>query len=213
MLGGMKIYSDYPLRRVAQIAADLLALLVIVLGIWLGLTVGAAISFFAEAGRQLRSAGEGFQGAMTDAGDFLGQTPFVGETVRIPFDAASGAGSAIADAGTTTETFIVTTGTVVGIVVALAVAAAVLWVWLRRRLVFIRRATQAAGLAKLGDGPDLLALRALVNGSRRDLAAIDGNPVTAWRAGEPAIIRRLADLELREAGVRMPVLMRPAAAR
>jgi hypothetical protein len=49
----------------------------------------------------------------------------------------------------------------------------------------------------------LLALRALVNGSRQKLGEIDRHPVDAWRRGDPAITRRLAELELREAGVRL----------
>jgi hypothetical protein len=60
-----------------------------------------------------------------------------------------------------------------------------------------------AGKPSGDDGPDLLALRALVNGSRKDLAAIDRHPVAAWRSGETAVVRRLAELELREAGVRL----------
>jgi hypothetical protein len=203
MLGGMKIYSDYPLRRTAQIAADVLAIAVIAFGIWIGTVVTAAIAVFAVIGRQVESAGQGFQGAMTDAADVLGGLPRVGDAARVPFDAASGTGGALADAGRSAESFVLTTATIAGVIVALAVAALVLWVWLRRRIGFARRATEANRLARLGDGPDLLALRALVNGSRKDLAAIDRHPVAAWRSGETAVVRRLAELELREAGVRL----------
>ncbi len=206
MLGCMKIYSDYPLRRTAQIAADLLAIVVISLGIWLGVTVAAGIAVLAEVGRQVESAGRGFQGAMTDAADVLGGIPFVGDAARVPFDAASGTGSTLADAGRTAESFVTTTATIVGVLIALVIGGAVLWVWLRRRIGFARRATEASRLARLGDGPDVLALRALVNGSRKDLAAIDAHPVAAWRSGESAVIRRLAELELREAGVRLRAL-------
>lgn len=199
----MKIYSDFPARRILQIAADLLALVVIALGIWLGVTVAAGIAVLAAVGRQLNQAGLGFQGAMTDAGDFLGQTPFVGDAVRVPFDAASGTGTAIAEAGETTESFILTTSVIVGVVIAVVIVAAVLWVWLRRRIVFVRRATEAARLARMGDGEELLALRALVGGSRNDLARIAPDPVTAWRAGDPGVVRGLAELELRGAGVRI----------
>lgn len=206
MLGCMKIYSDYPLRRTAQIAADLLAIVVISLGIWLGVTVAAGIAVLAEVGRQVESAGRGFQGAMTDAADVLGGIPFVGDAARVPFDAASGTGSTLADAGRTAQSFVTTTATIVGVLIALVIGGAVLWVWLRRRIGFARRATEASRLARLGDGPDVLALRALVNGSRKDLAAIDAHPVAAWRSGESAVIRRLAELELREAGVRLRAL-------
>lgn len=206
MLGGMKIYSDYPLRRAAQIAADLLSLAIIAAGIWLGIVVAAAIAVLAQVGRQLNQAGLGFQGAMTDAGDFLGQTPFVGDAVRVPFDAASGTGVAIAEVGETTEGFIVTTAAIVGAVIAVVVAALVLWIWLRRRITFIRRATEASRLATMGDGHDLLALRALVSASRAELAATSAHPVDAWRSGQPEVVRKLAALELRGAGVRPRVI-------
>lgn len=203
MLGGMKIYSDYPLRRLGQIAADVLAVVLLSLGIWLGVTVTAAIAVLAEVGRRIESAGLGFQGAMADAGDVLGRLPFVGDAARVPFDTASGTGVALADAGRSTESFITTTAVVVGVTIALAVAAVVLWVWLRRRLSFIRRATEASRLAGMGDGHDLLALRALVNGSRVELAAAGGHPVAGWRSGDPQVIRTLAEQELRGAGVRL----------
>lgn len=201
----MKIYSDFWPRRVTQIAADALALLVIGFGVWLAVIIGLAVASVAELGRQLRGAGLGFQTAMLDAGSALGQVPLVGDAVRFPFDSASHTGTAIADFGTATESFIETTGIIVGVVTALAVLLLVCWVWLRRRLVFIRRATTADQLQRLDDGHDLLALRALVNGTRADLAAISRNPVQGWRSGEPAVLRELAALELREAGVKVRV--------
>ncbi|HRP99633.1 MAG TPA: hypothetical protein PK781_04145 [Terrimesophilobacter sp.] len=215
----MKIYSDFWPRRITQIAADALALLVISLGVWLGVIIGSAVASVAELGRQLRAAGEGFQSAMLGAGDALGQVPLVGDAVRFPFDSASHTGTTIADFGDATESFIETTGIVVGVVTALAVGLLVCWVWLRRRLVFIRRATTADQLQRLDDGHDLLALRALVNGTRAELAAISRNPVQGWRSGEPTVLRQLAALELREAGVRVrvrttrPARRRPEAAR
>jgi hypothetical protein len=36
------------------------------------------------------------------------------------------------------------------------------------------------------------------------LAKISDDPVTAWREGDTAVITRLADLELRSTGLRLP---------
>lgn len=199
----MKLYSDFWPRRSLQLASDALALTGIGLGVWLAVVIGSAIATVAELGRQLRSAGQGFMSAMQDAGDALGQVPLVGDSVRAPFDTASGSGAVIADFGAATESFIETTATVVGVVVAVAVAALVCWVWLPRRIAFIRRATTAEQLQRLDDGHDLLALRALVHGTRRDLAAVSPRPVQAWRSGDRDTVRELAALELREAGVRV----------
>lgn len=203
MLGGMKIYSDYPLRRTLQITADIVALALIWFGVWLGSLVGSAISAVAEVGRQLETAGAGFRGAMTDVGDVLETAPFIGEAIRQPFDTASGTGGILEEMGQTTESFITTTGTIVGTVIGAVIVLAVCWVWLIRRIRFARRATEAFRLAKHSEGPDLLALRALVSASRKDLAAAAEHPIGSWRSGDQAVIRRLAKLELREAGVRI----------
>ncbi|WP_344756580.1 hypothetical protein [Leifsonella bigeumensis] len=199
----MKIYSDFPARRAAQIAADILALVVIALGIWVGVTVSAGIAAIAAIARQVESAGLEFQVAMMDAGDVFGGLPLVGDSARVPFDAAGSAGAGFSSAGQNAAAFITTTAAIVGVVIALVVAALVLWIWLRRRVAFARRATDASRLVRLADGHDLLALRALVHGSRDDLARIARNPVDAWRAGERDVVKRLAALELRGAGVRL----------
>ena len=75
------------------------------------------------------------------------------------------------------------------------------WIWLRRRLRWARRATEARNLSRLSDGPDILALRALMNADYREIRGIDREPVDAWRRGDKKVMRELAQLELREAGV------------
>lgn len=199
----MKIYSDYPVRRIIQIVADALALTIMALGVWLGIVVSGAIATLAEVGRQLESAGAGFKGAMTDAGDALGRVPFFGAAIRVPFDTASGTGGALEGAGKTTESFIETTAMIVGLVIGGVIIVAVCWFWLSRRIRFVQRATEANRLASLQDGADVLALRALVHASRKDLALMGGHPVDAWRSGNRAVVAMLAELELREAGVRL----------
>lgn len=200
---GMKIYSDFPLRRGLQIATDVLAVAAIAFGVWLGIIVTSAIAVLAEVGRQLETAGAGFKGAMTDAGDALGTVPFFGTTIRAPFDTASGTGGMLEDAGQTTQSVIMTTATIVGVVVAGVIVAFVCWLWLRRRIRFAIRATEANRFAGMDDGVDVLALRALVNGSRKGLVKVGPHPLEGWRSGEHAVMERLAELELREAGVRL----------
>lgn len=199
----MKIYSDYPGRRALQIVADVLAVTIAGVGIWLGTVVADTIAVLADVGRQLEDAGAGFKGAMSDAADALGQVPFVGESIRGPFDSASGTGLILEDAGKSTQSIILTTSTIIGVLVAALILFAVCWLWLRPRIRFALRATEATRLAKLADGPDLLALRALVSGSRKKLAATDQRPVESWRRGDRQVIHKLAQLELRDAGVRI----------
>ena len=200
----MKLYSDFPLVRTRQIASDVIAAAIIVLSIVAGVTVYSAIVVIAQVGVQLQGAGDGFQQNMSDAADTLGGVPLIGDGIRGPFDAASDAGQSLADAGTGLQQTVTTGAVVIGILVALVPVLIVLRFWLVRRVRFARRATVAATLSQAPAGLDLLALRALGEREARTLFAIDPAPVEAWRRGDPRVVRALADLALREAGVRSP---------
>lgn len=199
----MKLYSDYPARRSAQIIADLVAVALIAVAVWVGTLVYTAIAVLAAFGQTIEDAGDGFEQTMADAGDSLGGVPLIGDGIRQPFDAASGAGTLLAQAGRAQQDLVMTAALIIAIVVAVIPILLVVAIWMRRRLSWARRATQARNLSRLPDGPDLLALRALVNSDFRELHDIDGEPVDAWRRGDRKVVRALAQLELREAGVRL----------
>jgi hypothetical protein len=199
----MKVYSDYPARRTAQIVADLVAIGLIAIFVWAGVIVYGAIAVLAAFGKTIEDAGNGFEETMADAGETLGGVPLIGGGIRQPFDAASGAGTLLAEAGQAQQDLVMTAALIIGIVVAAIPIVLVLWIWLRRRARWARRATEARNLSRLPDGPDLLALRALVNADFRELHDIHGEPVDAWRRGDKKTVRALAQLELREAGVRL----------
>ncbi len=57
---------------------------------------------------------------------------------------------------------------------------------------------------KSGLGVDLLALRALTTQRVAAIARIDPDALGAWRRSDPEIMGRLAELELRFVGIRMP---------
>jgi glycosyltransferase involved in cell wall biosynthesis len=95
----MRLYSDFGPRRARQIVADLLSLVAIGLWIWLGVTVYGLIEALTEYGRQMEEAGAGFAQTMADVGENLGGVPVIGGGIRVPFDGASDAGSALEAAG------------------------------------------------------------------------------------------------------------------
>jgi hypothetical protein len=199
----MKLYSDFPARRTAQIFADLVAVTFVVVSIWVGALVYAAIAVLAQFGKTIEDAGNGFEQTMADAGDTLGGVPLIGGGIRQPFDAASGAGTLLAEAGQAQQDLVMTAALILAVVVAGIPIVITLFFWLRSRGRWARRATEARNLSRLPDGPDLLALRALVNADFRELHDIAHEPVDAWRRGEKKVVRALAQLELREAGVRL----------
>ena len=202
--GGMRFYSDYPLARIRQIAADVTALALVVLAITLGSIVHDAVTTFASLGRQLEDAGRRFSSTMADAADAVGDIPFVGDDIRSPFDDATGTGRAIARAGVEQQVLVDQLALLLGLLVALVPVVVVLRYWLARRISFARRAAVAASLAQADGGVDLLALRALGRGDPRVLLRATPDAVARWRAGDPVAVRALAELALRDAGVRMP---------
>jgi hypothetical protein len=199
----MKLYSDYPARRTAQIFSDVISLGLIAAAVWLGIIVYAAIAVLAIFGKTIEDAGDGFKKTMADAGDTLGGVPIIGPGIRPPFDAASGAGQLLAQAGQAQQDLVFTAATILGIVTAGIPILIVLIIWLPRRIRFARRAGEAVRMARLADGPDLLALRAMMTADSKTLRAIDREPVDAWRRGDKRVMRELAQLELRGAGVRL----------
>lgn len=199
----MKLYSDFAARRTAQIFADLIALGLIGLAIWGAILVRAAIMVLDQVGKSMKGAGDGFQKTMTDAADTLGGVPLIGGGIRAPFDAASGAGGLLAQAGQAQQNLVDTAATVIAIVAAVVPIAVILIFWLRPRVRFARRATRAYRVSQLTDGVQLLALRALIDGDAKELHMVAERPVEAWRHGEASVVRALAALELREAGVRL----------
>jgi hypothetical protein len=199
----MKLYADYPGRAARQVLADLLAVVLIVLAVLAGVTVHGLISAFGTVGTQLEDSGEGFQETMEQVGDNLGGVPVIGPGIRGPFDSASGAGVALADAGRTVHDVVETLAVASGVLVALGPILIVLALWLIPRVRFVRRATEARALGRSADGAELLALRALTRQPIRQLTAIDARPLEAWRARDERAVRALAQLELKTAGVRL----------
>jgi hypothetical protein len=197
----MQLYSSSPLVRARQVTGDVVAIGLVVVFVVLGVGIAAFIGTFAELGRQLEEAGTGFQGTMQDASRALAGVPLVGDAASTPFDGASGAGQSLADAGRQQQDGVARAALVAGLVVASVPSLVVLWVWLRGRIAFVRRASSVRSLLALPGGDDLLALRALTGRDAKAALAVSPDPVAAWRAGEPAVVRRLADVALREAGV------------
>jgi len=200
----MSLYADFAARRTRQIVADVIAAVVIVVSVLLGVAVHGAIAVLGGVWGQLEEAGTGFEDTMGEIGGTLGDVPLIGGGIRGPFDAASGAGGSLADAGRTGQAAVEALATIAGIGVALLPIAVVLLVWLWPRIRFVRRSAETRALLRLEDGEAILALRALDDATARELAAISPRPVRAWQAADRSVVHRLAELEAREAGVRLP---------
>lgn len=200
----MKMYADAPARRSRQMVGDLLLVLWVALWLELASVVHDATLALAAPGRTIAQAGGGLAGRLRDAGSAVGDLPVVGDRVRSPFDGAGQAADQIAGAGTAqvhaVEHLAFWLGLCVGAVPILLLVA----VYVPFRVRFAREATAAQRFVDSSADLDLFALRAMANQPMHRLARVSDDPVAAWRAGDPKVVRALALLELRDAGLAAP---------
>jgi hypothetical protein len=200
----VKLYSDFGGRRTYQILGDVAAIAVIVVGIVVAVALHNAIAAFKGIGANVTRSGNDFSSTMKDIGERLSGVPLIGGGISAPFSSASDAGGTLADAGTSWQAGVEHLATLVGWTVAALVVLVVLVGWVRPRLVGGVRRAAVARLASASASLDLLALRALATRPARAVTQVDEDVVAAWRRGDPEVIRRLAALELRSSGVRLP---------
>jgi hypothetical protein len=199
----MKLYSDFGPRRTRQIIGDVLALAAIAAWVWLGVAVFRLVMNLSRFGVQMEDAGAGFKQTMVEVGENLGGVPLIGEGIRVPFDEASRAGSALEAAGQSQQVAVAQLATGLGIGIALLPILTILVLWLVPRLRFARKATRAKAIAREEAGVDLLALRALATQKISALSRVSPDAMAAWRRGDEAVLKALAQLELASSGIRL----------
>lgn len=199
----MKLYSDFAGQRTRQIVGDVLALAAIGLWVWFGVTVFTVVNELAVFGRQMEQAGAGFEQTMREVGDSLGGILLIGPGIRLPFDGASAAGATLEAAGQAQQDAVLQLATTLGIGTAALPVLTILIVWLVPRVRFVRRAGRSTAAVRAEAGMDLLALRALTTQKLSAIHKVDADALGAWRRGEPDVVRRLAQLELRSSGVKL----------
>jgi hypothetical protein len=188
--------------RTRQLCTDLFIVAWLWFWIWLAVKLYDLVIKLAVPGQKLAGAGDGMSDGLSDAGDKLDNIPGVGGSLSAPFDSASQAAKAMADAGREQVAVVHDLSWALALLLLAMPVSLVLFVWLPLRVHWIRRAGVARGLRKGAAGRDLLALRALANQPLRQLAKVDADPVAAWRRGDPSTVDALAELELRRLGLR-----------
>ena len=199
----MKLYSDFPARRTRQILGDLFAAALIAVWVSIGVFVYNLIMGLASFGVQMEDAGSQFRETMTEVSATLGDVPLIGSGIRAPFDGASDAGAALETAGVEQQQLVQSIATWLGIGVAVVPILTILVLWLVPRIRFALKAGATAAQVKAGASLDLLALRALSSQKLSTVLQVDADPLAAWRRGDPAVVRALAQLELEASGVRL----------
>jgi hypothetical protein len=200
----VKLYSDIPARRLAQVAADVGIVLWVALWVRVAGRVHDTTMALAQPGRDLAGAGASFRGTMTSAGDGVDDLPLLGDRVATPFRSASGVGTELEQVGTDLVTAVERLALVLALTTALVPVLIVGLFWFALRLRFARRAGAAQRFIDAAPDLDLFALRAMANQPMPRLAAVSDDPAGAWRRGDDDVIHALALLELREVGLRPP---------
>jgi hypothetical protein len=176
----------------------------VVLWIRLAGVVHDATLGLATPGRRIETAGGGLAGRLRDAGSAVSRVPLVGDRVRSPFDGAGRAADQLAAAGASQVHAVEHLAFWLGIVVGAVPVLVALAVHVPGRWRFVRAATAGRRFVDASADLDLFALRAMANQPLHRLASISADPVRAWRDGDRVVVRRLALLELRDAGLAAP---------
>jgi hypothetical protein len=197
-------YAHTPARATFQVVGDLLLVAWVWFWVSAGFTVRDAVARLAEPGRRIEQGAGDVATSLRETGDRAASVPFVGDRLRAPLDSAGDAADSIAAAGHQQVEVVHDLAVLLGLVVAAIPVLLALLIWVPGRVRFARRAGAAQRFIDADADLALFALRAMANQPMHRLARVSDDPVAAWRAGDPAVVRALADLELRDAGLRAP---------
>jgi hypothetical protein len=206
----MKLYADLGARRAAQVTGDLLLVVWSAAWVLFGRAVHDSVVALGAVGRRLEDGASSLADNLGEAGRQAAGVPLVGDELRSPFDRAAGAARAVADAGQAQQEVVADLGLLLGVATALVPIALVVLVWVPRRVAFARRAGATRRHLDAAEDLDLFALRAITGQPMHRLARVSHDPVGAWRRRERAVVLQLADLELRDMGLRVPDRLRDA---
>ncbi|WP_207619616.1 hypothetical protein [Nocardioides sp. IC4_145] len=207
----MKLYADATPRFATQLALDALLVGWVVLWIWVGNTVHDGTMELAGPGERTAASATSLSESMGDAGRYLEDVPLVGGGIAAPFEQASDASQALADAGESTVRAVERLAFWLGLSIAVIPILVVATRYVPGRVRFVREATAAQ---RYVDGPadlELFALRAMAHQPLSVLGRVTDDPVGAWRRGDAAVVERLARLELAQHGLRPPAPRRTSA--
>lgn len=196
------MYADRLPTAIRQVVTDLIVVIWVYAWVRAALWVHGMVLKLGVPGQKLESAGSGIADNLADAGSKVGRVPLVGDQLTKPFNGAAGAARSIADAGRQQQEIVGNLAVILALMAVALPLAIVLFVWLPRRLRWMRRAGVAGAVRDRPAGRDLLALRALASRPLDELAALGPDIAQSWRNGDAAAVDALAELELRRLGLR-----------
>ena len=198
----MRLYADRGTLRLRQLAADLGLLVWLVLWVGIARVVHGAVLVLAEPGKAVQDLGGSISGSMQSASEAARRVPGIGGALARPFTALGDAGGSVTHTGGSVQDAVSTLSAVLAVVLVLLPVGWLAARWLPWRLDWAREATAARRLLSAEPEPELLAARALATAPLPALARLPAGTAAGWRAGDPAAVHALAELELRRLGLR-----------
>lgn len=198
----MKLYAETPARRTRQLVADLLFLGWLVLWVYVAGVVHASTMELVKPSEQVELAGERLSEGLAGTRDFLADVPLIGDGVAGPLDEAKAATDQLAEGGRQSVGAIETLAFWLRLSIGASPILIVAAFYLPGRVRFVQEATATQQFINTNDDLDLLALRALSRQPLPMLARISEDPAGGWRSGDPDVIWKLAELELRSKGLK-----------
>ena|SRR6188472_2069915 len=205
---GMGIYAKRPGMMIGQLLGDGFVLLWTIGWAIVGIFVHRVIEVLATPARETAKAAIRLAGNFREAAAEAAKVPVAGEQLRRPFDAAAVTMGNIIDSANEQVASIERLALLVGWLVFLIPVTIVIAFWLPRRIRFYRQAHASQVFLDALADLDLFALRAMAVQPLYVIAEISDDPVKAWRSGDREVINKLAELELKRDGLRLPATLR-----
>jgi hypothetical protein len=197
----VKLYAERLPTAIRQLLTDVAVVIWVYLWVRAGLWVHDMVEKLAVPGQKLQSAGSGIADNLADAGSKIDRVPLVGDQLVKPFDGAASAARSLAEAGRGQQAAVDQIALIVAFAAVAVPLALVLFLWLPRRLRWMRRAGMAASVRAEAAGRDLLALRALAGRPLNELSRLGPDIAQSWRNGDADALDALAALELSSLGL------------
>jgi hypothetical protein len=204
----MSIYAKRPGRMIGQLLGDGFVLLWTIGWAIVGIFVHRVIEVLATPARETARTAVRLAENFREAASEAAKVPVAGEQLRRPFDAASVTLGTLIDSANEQVASIERLALIVGWLVFLIPVTIVIAFWLPRRIRFYRQARASQVFLDALADLDLFALRAMAVQPLYVLADISDDPVNAWRSGDREVINKLAELELKRDGLRLPATLR-----
>ncbi len=195
----MKIYAEVPALRLRQILSDLAVLSWVAIWAGIGRWVDDLVGRLAAPGRTIEGAGSQLARPLVTASREVEDIPLVGRALRLPLEAAAGAGRSLEGAGAAQQEVVHTLATWLGVLLAAIPISLALVRYVPGRVRWIREATAAQRIRLHAPDLQFFALRAIASRPLYELRRATPDPAAAFASGD---YEALATMELEALGLR-----------